>query len=128
MARIFVALGALNAFLTVAMGAFGAHALKGRLTTDMLAIYHTAVQYHGLHALGLVLVGVLAQGMSQSAGLRWSGWLMLVGILLFSGSLYALSLSGMRALGPLPRSAGLRSSSPGCCLRSPRCAVCRAGA
>lgn len=100
-------LGALNAFLAVAMGAFGAHALKGRLATDMLAIYHTGVQYHELHALGLVLVGILAQGMAQSDSLRWSGWLMLAGILLFSGSLYALSLSGMRALGAITPFGGL---------------------
>lgn len=100
-------LGALNAFLAVAMGAFGAHALKGRLTTDMLAVYHMGVQYHGLHALGLVLVGILTQGMSRSGSLRWSGWLMLAGILLFSGSLYGLSLSGMRALGAVTPFGGL---------------------
>jgi uncharacterized membrane protein YgdD (TMEM256/DUF423 family) len=105
--RTFVALGSINAFLAVALGAFGAHALKPRLSGDLFAVYQTAVQYHGMHALGLVLVGILAQGLPQSPYLRGSGWLMLSGILLFSGSLYALSTSGLRAFGAVTPFGGL---------------------
>ena len=101
MAKTFVFLGSISAFLAVAMGAFGAHALRHRLTADMLAIYQTGVQYHLFHALGLVAVGLLAQWMPQSGYLKWSGWLMLAGIVLFSGSLYTLTMSGIRGLGSI---------------------------
>jgi len=98
-ARLFLTAGALLAALGVAMGAFGAHALKSTLSADRMAVYHTAVQYHLWHALGLLLVGVLmGQGLS-SALLNTSGWLMLAGLVVFSGSLYVLTLSGVRWLG-----------------------------
>jgi len=98
-ARLFLAAGGLAALLAVALGAFGAHALKGRLSADMLAVWHTGVEYHVYHALGLLAVGVLAAQSPESALLKWSGWLMLAGIAAFSGSLYALALSGERWLG-----------------------------
>jgi len=100
-AKLFLAIGGINAALVVALGAFGAHGLKARLTPDMLAVYQTGVHYHLFHALGLLVVGLVAMQISDSATLRWSGWLMLIGIVLFSGSLYVLSISGLRWLGAI---------------------------
>jgi uncharacterized membrane protein YgdD (TMEM256/DUF423 family) len=98
-AKVFLILGGINAALVVLIGAFGAHALKARLSVDMLAVYQTGVHYHLFHALGLIAVGLAVTQISDSAYLRWSGWLMLAGIVLFSGSLYVLSVSGLRWLG-----------------------------
>ena len=100
-ARLFLAAGGLAALAAVALGAFGAHALKARLSADMLAVWHTGVEYHLYHALGLLAVGLVAQQLPGSGLLKWSGWLMLAGILLFSGSLYALALTGMRSFGAI---------------------------
>lgn len=100
-AKVFLGLGSLAMLLAVAMGAFGAHALKKTLTTELMAIYETAVHYHFYHALGLLVVGVLASRLPETALLRGSGILMAAGLLLFSGSLYALSLSGIRWLGAI---------------------------
>jgi uncharacterized membrane protein YgdD (TMEM256/DUF423 family) len=91
----------------VALGAFGAHALKTRLSPEMLAVWHTGIEYHVLHALGLLAVGIVAIQLPGSALLRWSGRLMLAGIVLFSGSLYALALTGERWLGALTPIGGL---------------------
>src|SRR5688500_8839603 len=99
MSRTFIMLGAINAFLCVAFGAFGAHGLKQRLAADMLTVYQTGVQYHFYHALGLVLVGLMLLHFPASKPMVLSGWLMLAGIVLFSVSLYALSLTGIRGLG-----------------------------
>jgi uncharacterized membrane protein YgdD (TMEM256/DUF423 family) len=98
-AKLFIGAGALAAALGVALGAFGAHALKARLSADMLAVWHTAVQYHLWHALGMVAIGTLAQQLPTSVPLKLAGWLMLAGIVLFSGSLYALAATGTRWLG-----------------------------
>lgn len=98
-ARLLLVLGGINAALVVMLGAFGAHGLKEKLSAEMLAVYQTGVHYHLFHALGLLALGLVATQMADSAWLKWSGWLMLVGILLFSGSLYVLSLSGLRWLG-----------------------------
>jgi uncharacterized membrane protein YgdD (TMEM256/DUF423 family) len=95
-AKIFLILGGLNAALVVLFGAFGAHALKARLSVEMLAAYQTGVHYHLFHALGLLAAGLLATQLPGSVYLKWSGWMMLVGIILFSGSLYILSISGLR--------------------------------
>ncbi len=97
--KLFLILGGANAALVVVLGAFGAHALKARLSAEMIAVYHTANLYHLFHALGLLVVGVAAAWLPTSGYLKWAGWLMLVGIVLFSGSLYALSVSGLRWLG-----------------------------
>lgn len=103
-ARLWFGLGALNAFLAVAAGAFGAHALKARLTPDMLAVFETGARYQMYHALGLLAVGALvALGRSTGA----VGWLMLAGIVLFSGSLYALALTQVRVLGAITPLGGL---------------------
>jgi len=105
-AKVFLAAGGLAALAAVALGAFGAHALKGRLSPEMLAVWHTAVEYHVFHALGLLAVGLVAAQLPGSALLKWSGWLMLAGILLFSGSLYALALTGVRWLGAVTPAGG----------------------
>jgi uncharacterized membrane protein YgdD (TMEM256/DUF423 family) len=98
-AKLFILLGALAGAAGVVVGAFGAHALKARLAPDLLAVWQTAVQYHFWHALGLVAIGVLALHLPASAALKWAGWLMVAGLVLFSGSLYVLALSGARWLG-----------------------------
>lgn len=85
--------------VAVALGAFGAHALKTQVTADALAIWHTAVQYHAWHALGLFGVGLWQQRSPEQRLLRAAAWLLLGGIVLFSGSLYALALTGVRGLG-----------------------------
>jgi len=100
-AKLFLALGAAAAALGVVLGAFGAHALKARLGADMLSVWQTGVQYHLWHALGIVAVGVLAFHLPGSAPLKWAGWLMLAGIVLFSGSLYILAASGVRWVGAI---------------------------
>lgn len=98
MDRLFFALGALSAGLGVALGAFGAHALKARLSPDMLAVWETGVRYQLVHALGLLAVAWALARWPGSA-VQASGWLFVAGTLLFSGSLYALALSGVRGLG-----------------------------
>lgn len=100
-AKPFLMLGGLAAFLGVAFGAFGAHALKDALTPERMAVWHTAVLYQFVHALGLLAVGaVILQGWDSDL-LRWAGWCMAAGIVLFSGSLYALCLSGVTILGAI---------------------------
>lgn len=101
MAKTFIILGSINMFLVVALGAFGAHGLKSRLSADLMAVYQTAVQYHSMHALGLLLIGIIAHWLGQSALINWAGWLLLTGIVLFSGSLYAMSFTGIRMLGAI---------------------------
>ncbi len=107
MTKWFLLLGSINSFLAVALGAFGAHGLKHRLPADLMAVYQTGVQYHLFHALGLLLIGLLIQQAVVSALANWAGWLIAVGIVLFSGSLYALSISGVRALGMITPLGGL---------------------
>jgi uncharacterized membrane protein YgdD (TMEM256/DUF423 family) len=101
MLKTFLLLGSVNAFLSVALGAFGAHALKSRLSTDMLAVYQTGVQYHMIHALGLILIALLSDKLGNSSLVTASGWSLFIGIILFSGSLYVLSISGIKILGAI---------------------------
>ena len=103
----FLALGAANAGTAVVLGAFGAHALKDRLSPKMMSIYHTGSQYHLYHALGLMLVGVVALQLPESGLTQWSGWLMLTGTALFSGSLYLLAITGKGWLGAVTPVGGL---------------------
>ncbi len=107
MAKLYLVLAALNGFIAVAVGAFGAHALKERLSADMLAVYHTGAQYQFYHGLALFAVAVLMLHGQQLTLLRWSGALFLVGIGFFSGSLYVLSLTGVRWLGAITPLGGL---------------------
>ncbi len=97
MSTRFVALGALLGGLGVGLGAFGAHGLKERLSADMMEIYQTGVLYHLVHALALVLVGLL--GLQRKRPLRLAGWSFALGVLVFSGSLYVLAISGQTWLG-----------------------------
>ena len=99
--KTFIVIGALAMALGVILGAFGAHGLKSRLTPDLLAVYHTGVEYHLYHALGLILLGILIHQFPQMAGLRTGGWLLLAGIVIFSGSLYVLAITGIRWLGAI---------------------------
>ena len=98
-ARTFLLLGCVSAMVAVAFGAFGAHALEGRLGPERVATWETAARYHFYHSLGLLVVGLIGMQIAESARLRWAGWLMFTGILLFSGSLYVLSASGISYLG-----------------------------
>src|ERR1700732_1702650 len=86
--------------LAVAIGAFGAHGLQGRLDAYLMGVYEKGVFYHFIHALGLLAVPLLVRAglVSQAAG-TWTGWLLLAGIVLFSGSLYLLAITGVQTLG-----------------------------
>ena len=100
MDRPFATLGALSGFVAVACGAFGAHALKERLTPDQLQIWETAARYQMYHVVPLfVIAWLLSNGPCPWA--ERAGWAFVVGTLLFSGSLYALALTGIRALGAI---------------------------
>jgi len=101
----WIGLGSLLAGLAVAFGAFGAHALKSRMTPEYLAVFETAVRYHMYHALALIAVGLVAVRI-ESTPLKWAGSLFFAGILLFSGSLYALTITGNRALGMITPAGG----------------------
>lgn len=104
-------MGAATAAVAVVIGAFGAHALEGRVSADMLANYETGARYHFYHSLGIIAIGIIAlqyesaSGGSASPtawgqpGFRGAAWLMLAGVVLFSGSLYAMALTGQRWLG-----------------------------
>jgi uncharacterized membrane protein YgdD (TMEM256/DUF423 family) len=97
--KIFLFLGSLSAFSGVALGAFGAHGLKNKVAPDMLNVWETGVLYHLIHALGLILVGILCSLMPDVPLVRNAGWSILVGTILFSGSLYILVLTGVKPLG-----------------------------
>lgn len=99
MKSTFLLLGALSALIGVGMGAFGAHGLKAVISPEMLTVYQTGVTYQMWHALGLIGVALIRQQAPGSKLLHWAGWLMFAGILLFSGSLYALSLLNHTWLG-----------------------------
>lgn len=88
-------------FVAVAAGAFGAHALKVSLPPDLLGVYQTAVQYQFWHALGLLAVGMLLRQQPANRALALAGWLLVAGIVIFCGSLYALALTGSRGLGAI---------------------------
>jgi uncharacterized membrane protein YgdD (TMEM256/DUF423 family) len=98
-AKFCLLVAALALAAAVALGAFGAHALKGHLSAEMLSIYQTAVQYHFWHALGLLGVGVLMTRSPDGPALAGIAWLLISGLLLFSGSLYLLALTGATWLG-----------------------------
>jgi uncharacterized membrane protein YgdD (TMEM256/DUF423 family) len=98
--RLFVLLGAINGFLAVALGAFAAHGLEGSLSQRMTETFQTGVDYHALHAVALLVVGLLA-GSAMPRLLALAGWAFFVGIVLFSGSLYLLVLSDTRWLGAI---------------------------
>lgn len=106
MDRAFTVCGALSAFIAVAAGAFGAHALKARLGPDLLAVFETAARYQMYHAIALIAV---AWAMTRwgAPQIRAAGWLFVTGTILFSGSLYLLALTGIRGLGAVTPFGGL---------------------
>ena len=106
-ARLALVLASFFLFVAVAAGAFGAHALKDRIAPELLSVYQTAVQYHFWHALGLLAIGVLLVQKPHNGTLAIAAWLLVAGMLLFSGSLYALALTGVRALGAVTPIGGI---------------------
>ena len=102
---MFFVAGAALSFLAVALGAFGAHALRDRLGADLLSTFETGVRYHFYHALGLFAVAYASARWPASA--TAAGWLFIAGIVLFSGSLYLLALTGVRWLGAITPLGGL---------------------
>jgi uncharacterized membrane protein YgdD (TMEM256/DUF423 family) len=115
MDRTFAALGALSGFVGVAAGAFGAHALRARLAPDLLAVFQTGAQYQMYHALALLAVA-WACGRWPGGAAAAAGWCFLAGTLLFSGSLYALALSGARGLGAVTPVGGVAFLAGWACL------------
>ncbi|ASV67962.1 DUF423 domain-containing protein [Cytobacillus sp. FSL W7-1323] len=99
--KLFIIIGAIFAFLAVAFGAFGAHALEGKVVGKYMDNWQTAVQYQMFHAIGIFIVALLLSKMPDSSLLTWSGWLMAFGILFFSGSLYILALTKISILGAI---------------------------
>ena len=108
-------IGALMGGVGVAIGAFGAHGLRGRLSPDMLAVFETGVRYHMYHALGIILVAVVMGRMSGWL-IQTAGWCFVAGIVLFSGSLYALALSGVTVLGAITPIGGVAFLAGWACL------------
>ncbi len=106
MDRFFFMTGALSAFVSVAAGAFGAHALRARLAAEALEIFETAARYQMYHALGMCAVAFAAARWHYGAA-RVAGWCFLVGTILFSGSLYTLSLTGIGMFGAITPLGGL---------------------
>lgn len=99
-------LGAISAFIAVAAGSFGAHGLEPRLSSELLAVYETGVRYELTHALALLFVGLAAERW-PGAGWGRAGWMFVAGTLLFSGSLYALAVTGLTQLGAVAPLGGL---------------------
>ena len=106
MDKTFMWIGALAAFIGVAFGAFGAHGLRGRLTPENLNVFETGVRYQMYHALALFVVAI-ALGRFGGWSVRAAGWFFTVGIVIFSGSLYALALTGVRTFGAITPIGGL---------------------
>ena len=99
--NIFIILAALNGFLAVALGAFGAHGLEGKVSERMLEVWKTGVTYQMFHAGGLFVIAFLIDRWGNMALLSSAGWIMFAGILLFSGSLYVMTLTGIKVLGAI---------------------------
>ncbi len=106
MDRNFLLIGAVAGFLGVGLGAFGAHGLRARISPEMLAVFETGVRYQMYHALALVLVAAVMPRVSSGLATA-AGWSFVAGILLFSGSLYALALTGVPRLGAITPLGGL---------------------
>ena len=104
--KIFLILGAINGFLAVALGAFGAHGLEARLNEKQLETWNTAVQYQMFHTFALVAVGML-MAKTQSGSLIWAGWMFFAGILIFSGSLYIYSTTAIKTFAMITPIGGL---------------------
>jgi uncharacterized membrane protein YgdD (TMEM256/DUF423 family) len=107
MDRTFLLIGALAGFLGVGLGAFGAHALRSRLTAEMLAVFETGVRYQMYHVFALLITAAAIGRIGDARLLLIAGWFFVAGIVLFSGSLYAFALTGVTALGAITPIGGL---------------------
>jgi uncharacterized membrane protein YgdD (TMEM256/DUF423 family) len=107
MDRTFLLTGSILGFFGVALGAFGAHALKARLSPEMLTVFETGVRYQMYHVFALLIVAAAIGQMGRAHLLVVAGWSFIAGIVLFSGSLYALTLSGVGGLGAITPLGGL---------------------
>ncbi|HEY3389024.1 MAG TPA: DUF423 domain-containing protein [Prolixibacteraceae bacterium] len=96
--KTVLTIAAISGLLAVILGAFGAHALKGIIGPEMLETYKTGNQYHFYHTFALLMTGIL-MNFNQTKALRWSAYLFMTGLILFSGSLYVMAISGIKALG-----------------------------
>lgn len=101
MQKTFMAWGAVIMALSVAIGAFGAHMLEDRIGVDAMAVYETGVQYHMIHGIAIIITGLAAGLFGESRKLFWAGVLFIAGTIIFSGSLYVLSISGVKWLGAI---------------------------
>jgi len=104
--KSILTIAAISGLLAVALGAFGAHGLKGIISPEMLETYKTGVQYQFYHTFALLTVGLL-MNFNPSKALKWSAYLFMIGMVLFSGSLYALAISGVKALGMITPLGGI---------------------
>lgn len=116
MDRTFLLLAAILGFIGVALGAFGAHALRGRLTPEMLAVFETGVRYQMYHVFALLIVSAAIGHLGSARLLVLAGWSFFAGILLFSGSLYALALTSTGILGAITPIGGLAFLTGWACL------------
>jgi len=107
MDRTFLLIGAVLGFVGVALGAFGAHGLRGRLSPEMLAVFDTGVRYQMYHVFAVLVVAAAIGHIGNARLLAVAGWLFVAGIVLFSGSLYALALTGIGLLGAITPIGGL---------------------
>ncbi|KHG40638.1 MULTISPECIES: DUF423 domain-containing protein [Aphanizomenon] len=108
MTQFFLTIAAIFGGLSVAGGAFGAHALREKISERSLEIFDTGARYQMYHALGLLLVAILMSRLeSPPTTLLVSGWLFIIGVVIFSGSLYAISLTGIKSLGAVAPLGGL---------------------
>ncbi|WP_439134649.1 DUF423 domain-containing protein [Pseudomaricurvus sp.] len=107
MAKHFLLIAGLSGLLAVMLGAFGAHGLKAKITPELLSAFQTGVQYQFYHTLALLLVALLLLRFPEASLFHWTGYAFIAGIVLFSGSLYAMAFGGPRWLGPITPLGGL---------------------
>lgn len=105
--KLFIIMGCINMFLGIALGAFGAHGLEGKISERMISNWQTGAQYHMIHAIGLFAVGLLLDRLGSPSLVTTGGWLLVAGILLFSGSLYLMALTGITKLGAITPIGGI---------------------
>jgi len=104
--KTILTIAAISGLLSVILGAFGAHVLKGIINPEMLEVYKTGVQYQFYHTFALLATGILMH-FNQSKALKWSAWLFMIGLILFSGSLYVLAISGIKEIGMITPFGGI---------------------
>lgn len=97
----FLVIGIVNAIFCIILGAFGSHIIKNIVTSEMLTVWNTGITYQMFQTIALILAGLFLYKIPNSRALKWSGWLSLIGIVFFSGSLYLLSVTGLKILGPI---------------------------